>query len=105
VFDEMVLARRKPWFTNRLAKIVRSIRIIGTLAKIGPLDESEMSSAAIPVHVALVDESGHVNATEDAEVAGALNEQVQADVAPAWKVAATVGEYCDNHARAFRASP
>lgn len=52
-----------------------------------------MSTAAIPVHVALVDLSGRIKAPELAEVAGALNEQVQADFAPAWKVAATVGAY------------
>jgi hypothetical protein len=52
-----------------------------------------MSTAAIPVHVALVDMSGEIPAPELAEVAGALNEQVQADVAPAWKIAATVGAY------------
>jgi hypothetical protein len=52
-----------------------------------------MSTTAIPVHVALVDVSGTIKAPELAEVAGALNEQVQADIAPAWKVAATVGAY------------
>lgn len=52
-----------------------------------------MSTAAIPVHVALVDESGTIKASELARVAGALNEQVQADFAPVWKVAATVGAY------------
>lgn len=52
-----------------------------------------MSTSAIPVHVALVDMSGKISASELAEVAGALNEQVQADFAPAWKVAATVGAY------------
>lgn len=52
-----------------------------------------MSTTAIPVHVALVDMSGTIAASELAEVAGALNEQVQADIAPAWKVAATVGAY------------
>jgi hypothetical protein len=52
-----------------------------------------MSTTAIPVHVALVDMSGTIEATTLAEVAGALNEQVQADIAPAWKVAATVGAY------------
>jgi hypothetical protein len=52
-----------------------------------------MSTTAIPVHVALVDMSGTIEASELAEVAGALNEQVQADIAPAWKVAATVGAY------------
>jgi hypothetical protein len=34
-----------------------------------------------------------VSASKLAEVAGALNEQIQADVAPAWKLAATVGAY------------
>jgi hypothetical protein len=52
-----------------------------------------MSTTAIPVHVALVDESGTIEASELAKVAGALNEQVQADIAPAWKVVATVGAY------------
>lgn len=52
-----------------------------------------MNTAAIPVHVALVDLSGQIPKDELAHVAGALNEQVQADVAPAWKVAATVGAY------------
>lgn len=52
-----------------------------------------MSTAAIPVHVALVDETGDIDPKELARVAGALNEQVQADFAPAWKVAATVGAY------------
>jgi hypothetical protein len=53
-----------------------------------------VSTAAIPVHVALVDETdGAIGPGELAHVAGALNEQVQADFAPAWKVAATVGAY------------
>ncbi len=52
-----------------------------------------MSTAAIPVHVALVDTTDTVSTSELAEVAGALNEQIQADVAPAWKLAATVGAY------------
>jgi hypothetical protein len=47
----------------------------------------------IPVHVALVDESSTVGAAALAEVAGALNEQVQRDLAPAWHVRATVGAY------------
>jgi hypothetical protein len=50
-------------------------------------------SMAIPVHVALVDASGTIDPSDLAEVAGALNEQVQSDIAPAWKVAATVGAY------------
>jgi hypothetical protein len=56
-------------------------------------EEERMSTAAIPVHVALVDSSGKVDAAQLAEVAGALNEQVQADVAPVWRVAASVGAY------------
>src|SRR5438046_1699077 len=52
-----------------------------------------MTTAAIPVHVALVDESGTIDAADLAEVAGALNEQMQADFTPAWKVAVTVGAY------------
>jgi hypothetical protein len=52
-----------------------------------------MSTTAIPVHVALVDATGTIDAAQLAEVAGALNEQVQADVAPVWKVAASVGAY------------
>jgi hypothetical protein len=50
-------------------------------------------SLAIPVHVALVDASGTISAAQLAEVAGAINQQVQADFAPAWQVAATVGVY------------
>ncbi|HEX5147372.1 MAG TPA: hypothetical protein VFV85_10125 [Conexibacter sp.] len=52
-----------------------------------------MSTAAIPVHVALVDATGTIDDDELAQVAGALNEQVQADFAPVWRVAATVGAY------------
>ena len=52
-----------------------------------------MSTAAIPVHVALVDMSGTISQHELAEVAGALNEQVQADLVPAWQLSATVGAY------------
>src|SRR5262249_20085155 len=47
----------------------------------------------MPVHVALVDASGTISAAELAEVAGAINQQVQADFAPVWQVAATVGVY------------
>ena len=61
-----------------------------------------MSTTAIPVHVALVDMSGTIDASELAEVAGALNEQVQADIAPAWKVAATVGAYPSPPAATWR---
>ena len=52
-----------------------------------------MSIAAIPVHIALVDSSGQIDPDELSQVAGALNEQVQADFAPRWHVAATVGAY------------
>lgn len=50
-------------------------------------------TCAIPVHVALVDQSGKVDIAELAKVAGALNAQVQNDFVPIWKVAATVGAY------------
>lgn len=50
-------------------------------------------STAIPVHVALVDESGEVDMPTLQECAGALNEQIQADFAPIWNVKATVGAY------------
>jgi hypothetical protein len=66
---------------------------LSTYSKLTNTPGWEMSTAAIPVHVALVDVSGTIEAAELAEVAGALNEQVQADVAPAWRVAATVGAY------------
>lgn len=52
-----------------------------------------MTSKAIPVHVALVDKTGTIEQAMLAEVAGALNEQIQADFAPVWHVAATVGAY------------
>jgi hypothetical protein len=52
-----------------------------------------MSTAAIPVHIALVDESNAITADDLTACAGALNEQIQADFAPIWKVAATVGAY------------
>jgi hypothetical protein len=61
-----------------------------------------MSTAAIPVHVALVDATGTIDAAQLAEVAGALNEQVQADVAPVWKVAASVGAYPEPPAGTWR---
>jgi hypothetical protein len=50
-------------------------------------------STAIPVHVALVDDTGKISSADLQTCAGALNEQVQADFAPIWKVAATVGAY------------
>jgi hypothetical protein len=48
-----------------------------------------MSSAAIPVHVALIADPSTVDPNYANEVAGALNEQVQADFAPVWHVRAT----------------
>jgi hypothetical protein len=50
-------------------------------------------STAIPVHVALVDDTHHIDPALLARVAGALNEQIQADFAPVWHVRASVGAY------------
>lgn len=50
-------------------------------------------TAALPVHVALVDDSRTIDPQELAAVAGALNEQVARDFAPVWQVRATVGAY------------
>src|SRR3954470_1974795 len=50
-------------------------------------------SSAIPVHVALVADPSLVDPNHVNEVAGALNEQVQADFAPIWHVRATVAAY------------
>lgn len=48
----------------------------------------------IPVHVGLVDETGQILPRELAQVAGALNEQVQRDLMAAWpSIRATVGVY------------
>jgi hypothetical protein len=52
-----------------------------------------VSSAAMPVHVALIADPSVVDPHLLNEVAGALNEQVQADFAPVWHVRATVGAY------------
>lgn len=52
-----------------------------------------MSTAAIPVHVAIVDDTHQVSQADLAQLAAALNEQIQADFAPVWKVAATVATY------------
>lgn len=52
-----------------------------------------MSTAALPVHVALVDDTGQIPAQQLAQAAGALSQQVAADFAPVWKVNATVGAY------------
>lgn len=51
-----------------------------------------MSTAAIPVHVGLVDDTGQV-ANDLPTLAGALSEQIAADFAPIWKVRASVGAY------------
>jgi hypothetical protein len=48
-----------------------------------------MSTTAIPVHVALVDTTETIAASDLAEVAGALNEQVQADSDGDWTVTAS----------------
>jgi hypothetical protein len=50
-------------------------------------------STAIPVQVALVDMTGKIDRATLNEVAGALNEQIQADFAPVWHVRATVGVF------------
>jgi hypothetical protein len=50
-------------------------------------------TSALPVHVALVDETNSIAADELAHVAGALNEQVLRDFAPVWHVRASVGAY------------
>jgi hypothetical protein len=50
-------------------------------------------TSAIPVHVGLVDRTGDIDPAYLATVAGALNEQVQADFAPVWHVRASVGVY------------
>jgi hypothetical protein len=52
-----------------------------------------MSTAAIPVHVGLVDDTGSIGHARLAKVAGALNEQVAADFSPIWHVRASVGVY------------
>jgi hypothetical protein len=52
-----------------------------------------VSTAAIPVHVALVDETGKIETSQLATMAGAMSEQIQHDFAPVWHVAASVGAY------------
>jgi hypothetical protein len=52
-----------------------------------------MSTAAIPVHVALVDDTGEIDPTALATMAGAMSEQIQHDFAPAWQVKASVAAY------------
>lgn len=50
-------------------------------------------TCAIPVHVALVDQSGEVSIEELQKLAGSLNEQIQRDFTPVWNARATVGAY------------
>lgn len=52
-----------------------------------------MSTAAIPVHVALVDDTGEISSSDLTTMAGAMSEQIQHDFAPVWHVAASVGAY------------
>lgn len=52
-----------------------------------------MSTVAIPVHIALVDDTGQIGDAGMSRIAGALNQQIQADFAPVWHVRATVGAY------------
>lgn len=50
-------------------------------------------SSAIPVHVALVDDTNSIAAADMAAMSAALNEQIQADFVPIWHVRATVGVF------------
>lgn len=52
-----------------------------------------MSVAALPVHVALVDETHSIDPNELAHVAGALNQQVVGEFHQIWRSLATVGVY------------
>lgn len=52
-----------------------------------------MSTAAVPVHVALVDESKQIPVADLARASAALQTQVVRDFAPHWKVAATVAAF------------
>jgi hypothetical protein len=45
----------------------------------------------MPVHIALIDQTGEIPTAELFAAAGALSEQIQADFVPVWKVAASVG--------------
>lgn len=49
-----------------------------------------MSTLAIPVTVAIVDETGSISQDELIKVAGAMGEQIQADFSPIWRVRANV---------------
>lgn len=50
-------------------------------------------TAAIPVHLALIDQSGDVPLEELQVLAGSLSEQITRDFAPIWQVNASVGAY------------
>lgn len=50
-------------------------------------------TSAIPVHVAIVDDTGTIPTAELAEVAGALSAQITRDFAPVWGLRASVGAY------------
>jgi hypothetical protein len=52
-----------------------------------------MSLSVIPVHIALVDQSGEVDLSELQTVAADLNQQIQRDFAPVWGIRASVGAY------------
>jgi hypothetical protein len=52
-----------------------------------------MSLTALPVHVALVDETGKIDRAYLQATAGALNEQIARDFGPVWHVRASVGAY------------
>lgn len=52
-----------------------------------------MSTAALPVHVAIVDDTGSIQMSELQKVAGALNKQVTDEFFDDWKVLASVGAY------------
>jgi hypothetical protein len=52
-----------------------------------------MSLSVIPVHIALIDQSGHVSLEELQTVAADLNQQIQRDFAPIWGNKASVGAY------------
>lgn len=52
-----------------------------------------MTLSAIPVHVALVDQTGEVSIEELQSLAASLNEQVLRDFTPIWGAKASIGAY------------
>lgn len=52
-----------------------------------------MSTRALPVHVALVDQTGRIDRRDLQTAAAALGHQVVSDFAPVWHVSATVAAY------------